>query len=136
VTEVVFADAGYWIALLSPDDDLHERARRVSAELEPRIITSELVMTEVLNAFCGFGPELRSAAVQLVEGLAGNPNVELVACSRLQFRAAVNLYRERPDKAWSIVDCSSFQIMQEHGLRLALAHDRHFEQAGFVALLR
>jgi predicted nucleic acid-binding protein len=40
----VFADAGYWIALVNPDDDLHHRAKSVSASLAPlRIVTSEMV---------------------------------------------------------------------------------------------
>lgn len=47
-----FADAGYWIALINPDDDLHDRAKSVSASLAPlRIVTSEMVLTEVLNSF-------------------------------------------------------------------------------------
>ena len=53
-----------------------------------------------------------------------------------QFRAALTFYRERPDKSWSLVDCASFLIMNEKGIREALAHDHHFEQAGYVALLR
>jgi predicted nucleic acid-binding protein len=40
------------------------------------------------------------------------------------------------DKEWSLTDCASFEIMRERGLTEALAHDQHFVQAGFVALLR
>jgi len=56
----VFADSGYWIALLSPRDALHEKARQASASLgRTRIITSEGVLTEVLNAFASKGDLLR-----------------------------------------------------------------------------
>jgi uncharacterized protein len=42
----------------------------------------------------------------------------------------------RPDKDYSLVDCSSFVIMERMGLTEALTNDRHFEQAGFVRLLK
>ena len=44
-------------------------------------------------------------------------------------------YRSRRDKEWSLTDCISFVVMEDEGLREALTGDRHFEQAGFVALL-
>ena len=31
---------------------------------------------------------------------------------------------------------TGFLVMRQHGIRQALAHDHHFEQAGFDALLR
>ena len=42
----------------------------------------------------------------------------------------------RPDKEWSLTDCISFVLMRERSVHEALAYDHHFEQAGFVALLR
>ena len=46
----VFADADYWVALLNPQEELNERAKRVSAQLQPvRIVPSETVLVEVLN---------------------------------------------------------------------------------------
>ena len=40
------------------------------------------------------------------------------------------------DKVWSLTDCTSFVLMRQRGIADALAYDRHFEQAGFKALLR
>src|SRR4051812_20126130 len=52
----VFADAGYWIALLNPADALHDTATQASGTFgRTRIITSELVLAEVLNAFARKG---------------------------------------------------------------------------------
>ena len=53
-----------------------------------------------------------------------------------QFDAAVDRYASRLDKNWSLTDCASFILMEEMDITEALAHDRDFEQAGFVALLR
>lgn len=41
----------------------------------------------------------------------------------------------RPDKDWSLTDCTSFVVMQDAGINEALTGDRHFEQAGFKTLL-
>ena len=50
----VFADAGYWIALLNPRDQLHTKAITVSNTLQGRsIVTSQMVLTEFLNHYAG-----------------------------------------------------------------------------------
>ena len=47
----IFADTGYWIALLNPDDALHQKARNLTISLKNvPIVTSEMVFTELLNA--------------------------------------------------------------------------------------
>jgi hypothetical protein len=48
----------------------------------------------------------------------------------------LDLYGSRKDKQWELTDCISFRVMQDHGITDALTADRHFEQAGFRALLR
>jgi len=48
----------------------------------------------------------------------------------------LTLYGNRADKAWSLTDCISFAVMAEEGLSDGLTGDRHFEQAGFHALLK
>jgi predicted nucleic acid-binding protein len=46
------------------------------------------------------------------------------------------LLSSREDKNWSLVDCSSFVVMQQRNITEALTNDYHFEQAGFVRLLK
>ncbi|MEA2787761.1 MAG: uncharacterized protein QOG73_167 [Acetobacteraceae bacterium] len=132
----VFADSGYWIALLSPRDALHEKARQASASLgRTRIITSEGVLTEVLNAFASKGDLLRVTTCVLVDKIRSNPNAEIVPMTSNAFRQALERYRSRADKTWGLTDCASFLIMEEKGLTEALSGDRDFQQAGFKALL-
>jgi predicted nucleic acid-binding protein len=50
--------------------------------------------------------------------------------------AALTLYSQRLDKEWGLTDCNSFLIMQQQAITEVLAHDEHFAQAGFIALLR
>ena len=64
----VFADASYWIALLNPRDSLHSKASTLSTFLRrTQIVTSEMVLAELLNDFGGRDKELRRTAADLVE---------------------------------------------------------------------
>jgi predicted nucleic acid-binding protein len=135
----VFADTCYWIARFNPRDDLHAKAREISEGLGGcRIVTSEMVLVEFLNGFSrgGSGRDLRKKAAELVTCLMKDTNTEVIPQTSLQFRSAVELFRQRQDKEWSLTDCASFQIMNDKKLNESLTHDPHFEQAGFQALMR
>ena len=49
--------------------------------------------------------------------------------------AAVSFYEGRGDKDWSLTDCLSFLVMEQRQIPRALTTDRHFQQAGFEAVL-
>ena len=133
----VFADTAYWIALINPHDNLHARATSVSSELSgSRLVTSEMVLTEVLNALADYGPQVRAIAVATVESICATASVEVVAQTRDLFREAFILYSSRADKEWSLTDCASLVIMEQRGITEALTSDHHFEQGGYRALLR
>ena len=133
----VIADAGYWIAMTDAKDSLCSTARRVTAVLgDIRIITSEMVLVEFLNHFARGGEDARSAAVATIRKLRENENVVIVEQTGSLFARAIDFYESRADQAWSLVDCSSFVLMEERGIQDALAHDEDFVQAGFNALLR
>ena len=132
----VFADTGYWIAVLDPRDELHQRARQVSQNLgQFRLVTSEMVLTELLNSFAD-REDLRDVVAAAVDAVMQDPNTEVVPQTSLQFREAITRYKARRDKKWSLTDCASFLIMEQRVIPDALAYDHHFEQAGFKALLR
>ena len=133
----LFADSGHWIALLHPRDQMHERANVVAARLGPvAIVTTQMALAEALNHLSGKGRRLRELAVLMVRELQDNPEVEIVPQTDAQFKVAVERYAARSDQDWSLTDCASFLVMEERNISEALAHDRDFEQAGFVALLR
>ena len=133
----VFADAGYWIALWNPRDALHDRAIGVADQLGAcAVVTTQMVLTEALDAMAGMGEFRRKVAAQMVQALEDDPDVEIVPQTDSQFRASVERYASRSDQRWGLTDCASFLVMEERNLSEALAYDRDFERAGFVALLR
>lgn len=135
--KTVFADTGYWTAILNSDDGLHQTAITVTASMVSlRIVTSEMVFTEVLNSFSRQGAYLRQNAITLIERTIRQSNVEVALQTSELFHQALNLYQQRPDQSWSLTDCASFCLMQQQKILEALTYDKHCEQAGFIALLR
>jgi len=135
--KTVFADTGYWIALLDPQDTLNPKAIQCSMGLaQATICTSEMVLTEFLNHFAKRGTFLRRAAVSFIHSLQKTPAMAIAPQTSELYQQALLLYAQRPDQAWSHTDCASFCIMRQGGMTEALAYDKHFEQAGFTALLR
>ena len=130
----VFADSFYYLAVMNADDAAHERAVRVSDSLGGPVVTTAWVLTEVADALAA--PGQRSGFLALLEALRGDPEVSIVPPNEDLFEAGISLYSRRPDKDWSLTDCISFVVMQQRGMTEALTGDRHFEQAGFKALLR
>ncbi len=132
----VFADTSYWIALVNPRDQIHAKAVSVTKQLTSvKILTSEMVLAEVLNSFSDAGP-LRQAVGGMVQRLRTTRDVMIVPQTSEQFESALRRYKQAADKSWSLTDCASFQVMEAERIQAALTHDQHFAQAGFEALLR
>ena len=130
----VFADSFYFFALVSNDDSRHKQAVTFTQQYVGQTITTGWVLTEVADGLSR--PPWREAFLTLHVRLLLNPKVEIVPCSEQLFNAGLELYRQRSDKSWSLTDCVSFVVMEREGITEALTGDHHFEQAGFVALLK
>lgn len=133
----IFADACYWIALLNRNDQLHETAVAAKKQLgNSQVITTDEVLTEVLNFSSRHGQQMRDAATQVVDGLRSDDRVTVVEQSRTSFDYGLSRYKKFLDKEWSLVDCVSFELMSRDSVSEALTNDHHFEQAGFLARLQ
>lgn len=133
----VFADTGYYIALLNPNDNLHRLAIEVSEKSSySHTVTSEMVLAELLNYFARRGSHLRGLAAKVVQELLNDPNVSVKPQTSVLFRTSFEMYLNREDKAWTLTDCASFCLMREFEIEDVYSHDIHFEQAGFRPILR
>ena len=133
---MVFADAVYFIALLVPRDRLHTDAMRAGSSLHGvRLVTTDAVLVEVLAHVSGLGSDLRLAGVQAVDQLLSNAGVLVVRQDPTLFAKALDLYRSRLDKAYSLTDCMGMVICRDYGITEVLTHDHHFAQEGFTILL-
>jgi hypothetical protein len=130
----VFSDTYYLLAMHNPADQAHARAVTATQALAGPVVTTEWVLTEVADALAD--PRDRAGGIAFLEDLRRESGWGVVPAAHSSFEAGWTLYRARPDKAWSLTDCISFATMKERGIKEALTGDRHFEQAGFTALLK
>lgn len=132
-----FVDTVCWIGLLNKDDELHELADKEYKHLMKsgvRLITTTAVLNEVANALSN--PGFRSAVVEFHNCLRLSSRVDIIFIDQELWSSGWKLYEERSDKAWSLTDCFSIVVIEREGLKKVLTNDRHFEQAGFQAVLR
>jgi predicted nucleic acid-binding protein len=130
----VFADSYYFFALLNRNEPQHERAVAFAREFQGQIVLTTWILLELGDGLCR--GRAREAFLGQYEYLRTHERVHIVPCSDALMQEGLGLYRQRMDKDWSLTDCTSFIVMQREGIREALTGDQHFEQAGFVALLK
>ena len=131
--KTVFADTAYYLAFLNLHDELHERATELTAGFDGHLLTTTWVLAEVADALSR--PAFRSTVVDFIRAIRTDPQVAIVPASQELFDRGFDLFARRPDKEWSLTDCISCVVMQEHGLTDALTSDHHFRQMGFHTLL-
>ncbi len=128
----VFVDTSGWFAAASRRDHDHSAVKQYLKENTPPLLTTDYVVDESVTLLLSrLG---HTAAVRYLDSLLASPRIELIYLKRQSIEAAMRLFRERPDKGWSLTDCTSFVIMEELGLNTALALDDHFRQAGFTTV--
>jgi uncharacterized protein len=131
----VFADTFYFLALLNPSDQAHGKAVAFTSGNTVRMVTTGWVLTELAD---GLARSRRGRAEFLatLADLQADADASIVPCDQALMSEGLQLYGKRPDKEWSLTDCISFVVMTKEGITEALTGDRHFEQAGFIALLK
>lgn len=133
----IFVDTGFWVALLNPRDNLHELAVSLSEKYRRRhLITTDGVLIELQNFFSGYGKDLRAAAAKTVEEIESSASTQVLPQKRDTLNEARELYNARSDKQYSLTDCYSMVVIRERDISEVLTADVHFEQEGFVALMR
>ncbi len=130
MSESVFVDTGYILALVNENDQHHAEALALSEQFDGLpVVVTDAVLLEIGNALSRMD---RDAAVQIIQDLRESPGVTVVNLTPELFESAFDLYRRHTDKQWGLVDCVSFVVMRQMKLTTALAFDQHFAQAGFV----
>lgn len=131
-----FVDTGFAIALSVRRDRFHARAALLASEIERTktlLVTTHAVILEIGAALSKV--DTRADGATLMRSLLADPTVRVVPHDALLMNKALSLFEQRPDKERSLCDCTSFVVMQDLGITHALSTDRHFDQAGFTALL-
>ena len=133
-----FADTSFWLGRNFPNDQWHRAAldaeRQIGFPFD--LITTQEILTEFLAHVSGH-TDMRQTGVGVIERIYRHPNIRIVPQSAASFAKGFELYRNRMDKGYSLVDCISMITMDELGISLVLTSDHHFEQEGrFIAMMR
>ena len=125
-----FVDTSAFLAVLGKDDENHARARAAwGALLEQRapLVTSSYVLAETLailqhrmglDAVRVFHNDVYPVlTIEWVAGVLHEKGMGGVLAARR--------------RALSLVDCVSFEVMRQRGLRKVFAFDTHFKEQGF-----
>jgi uncharacterized protein len=132
----LFLDTNGWFALLNEDDALHSHA----CDSWERLVRERcsIILTDWIVAETGNGlartPQRRQFP-EAVRQMRLSSRVRILPVAAALMEHALDLYESRSDKTWGLVDCASFVLMKEEGVKEAFTTDRHFEQAGFKCLL-
>ena len=136
MADPVFLDTSGLVALLVADDTLHEQAARefeaIGREGRPLVLT-DWVLAELGNGLAR--TPARQIGAELIRRLLDEPRAQVIFVDSALLARGLTRYSAYADKTWGLADCVSFDVMEQTGCQHAFTHDRHFEQAGFRALL-
>lgn len=135
----IFADTSGWANILDRSQPFHPLAvqlYQIARQNRQKIITTNYIITELVALLTSPLRIPRKTTIALIQSLKSSPYTEVIHISSDLDTKAWQLLINRVDKEWSLVDCSSFILMQKMGISEALTTDHHFEQAGFIRLLK
>ena len=128
MNRVCFADSGGFYALSSERDRRHASAIARLADFST-IVTTRLVVIETVSLLTKRLSPFH--ARHWYHRLKHSPGVEIRDYAAEMFLEAEKLWQSHRDKEWDLIDCYSFCVMRRESIRVALAFDEHFRQAGF-----
>ena len=135
----VFIDTSGWAELFVASESYHQQAKEWLAQARKQkieMVTSNYVVAELVALLNSPLRVPRSQLFQYVDAVKTASYINVIYIDAAIETAAWSLLKSRADKTWSLVDATSFIIMQQLGVQEALTTDHHFEQAGFIRLLK
>jgi predicted nucleic acid-binding protein len=125
-----FVDTSAFYALLDADDENHAGSARVWREImesDEAVVTTNYVLVEtfaLVQSRLGL-----DAAREFQEDIVPVLQVEFVTSEIHRLGIAALLAAAR--RNLSLVDCISFEVMRNSGIKSAFAFDNHFREYGF-----
>ena len=122
----IFVDTSAFYALADLSDAHHVNAKSYFANqyAHSTFVTSEYVFVEswiLIHHKLG-----RAASLKFWEGIR-NQVVSLIAISQDDIEEAWKIINQYKDQEFSIVDCTSFAMMERLNIQDAFAFDHHFQ---------
>ena len=130
----MFLDTSGLLCLLDAGERWHSDAgtyyRAAPTRLTHNYVLVELIALAMARNFD------RLTTCRYITAVVRDPKVEVRWIDPDLHRRGVELLTAQLDKDYSLTDAVSFILMRERGILESLTTDHHFEQAGFVRLLK
>jgi uncharacterized protein len=135
----LFVDTSGWGNLLDLSQPFHRQATtlyRLARQRQRKVITTNYILTELVALLTSPLRMPRPQIIAFIQSLKTSPYIDILHIGPETDTQSWQLLANREDKNWSLIDCSSFIIMQQNNIAESLTNDHHFEQAGFIRLLK
>lgn len=136
---VIFVHTSGWGNLVDALQEFHAEAKAIYLSAKgngSRLVTTNYIVAELVALLSSPLRIPRNRSIKFIESIKSSALVDIIHIDEDLDAKSWELISNRPDKNWSLVDCSSFVVMQENKIIEALTTDHHFEQAEFVRLLK
>ncbi len=127
-------DTSGLLCLHHRDEPQHREAVRLYRAAVRRITHSYILSEFIALAQARRLP--REPVLSFASDILDNPDIEVVWVDEALHRYAMAFLMTRLDKGYSLCDAVSFLLMRRRGVLDALTTDSHFEQEGFIRLLK
>ncbi|MEL6552631.1 MAG: PIN domain-containing protein [Cyanobacteria bacterium J06621_11] len=135
----LFVDTSGWANFFIPTENRHAKALEYVRQIkqnQQNLITTNYIMAELVALLGSRYPLPRNRLFQYIRAVKTLSVVKVIHIDKETDTESWHLCESRPDKAWSLVDASSFVVMDQLNIHSASTTDKHFEQAGFIRLLK
>ncbi|MEZ4525824.1 MAG: PIN domain-containing protein [Desulfobacterales bacterium] len=135
----IFSDTSGWGHLIDSNQKYHKLATNIyrdSRNKGIKIVTTNYVITELVALLLSPLRIHYSVITEFINCMKVSPHIEIIHIDPSLDEQTWQLFSKRADKGWSLIDCSSFVVMQKLGITESFTTDHHFEQAGFIRLLK
>ncbi|MBE9221760.1 type II toxin-antitoxin system VapC family toxin [Cyanobacterium stanieri LEGE 03274] len=135
----IFVDTSGWGNLVDSSQNYHQDAVKIYRQIiqnKKKLITTNYIISELSVLLSSPLHIPRVKIIEFINSLKISNHVNIIHVDEYIDSLAWDLFKNRPDKNWSLVDYSSFILMKEKRLTQALTNDHHFEQAGLIRLLK
>ena len=99
----LFADTYYYLALVNPKDQGHEKAMQFARTTTRHLIITDWIITELADALCSVAN--RPLFFEIFASLNEGKDTTIVHASQPHWERGLALYAARPDKDWPLTDC-------------------------------
>ena len=127
-------DTSGFLCLYDSREPLHEKALEFYDSTKIRLTTSYILAE--YTALAQVRGISRKQIIEFSDQILADDEIRIIWIDENLHRQAVELMKNRSDKNYSLCDATSFVVMNENQISEALTTDKHFEQEGFIRLLK